>query len=61
MDLVQVEPAAEPGASRGGVERAIAQGDRAVARIAAAQHGVVTRAQLAAAGLSRGAIGHRVA
>jgi very-short-patch-repair endonuclease/predicted transcriptional regulator of viral defense system len=35
-------------------------GDRAVAARAAAQHGVVTRAQLRAAGLGRGAIRHRV-
>lgn len=34
--------------------------DRAVATRAAAQHGVVTRAQLRAAGLGRGAIRHRV-
>jgi len=34
--------------------------DAAIARIAARQHGVVTRAQLAAAGLGRGAIGHRI-
>jgi predicted transcriptional regulator of viral defense system len=35
-------------------------GDRAVAARAAAQHGVVTRAQLRAAGLGRGAIRHRI-
>ena len=35
--------------------------DPAIARVAAAQHGVVTRAQLEAAGLGRGAIAHRVA
>src|SRR6478672_386047 len=36
-------------------------GDPAIARLAARQHGVVTRAQLVAAGLRRGAIAHRVA
>jgi very-short-patch-repair endonuclease len=36
-------------------------GDAAIARIAARQYGVVTRGQLAAAGLGRGAIEHRVA
>ena len=36
-------------------------GDRAVARVAAAQHGVVTRAQLEAIGFGRGAIAHRLA
>jgi very-short-patch-repair endonuclease len=35
--------------------------DAAVARVAAGQYGVVTRAQLAAAGLRRGAIEHRIA
>jgi very-short-patch-repair endonuclease len=35
-------------------------GDPAVARVAAAQYGVVTRGQLVAAGLGRGAIGHRI-
>jgi very-short-patch-repair endonuclease len=36
-------------------------GDRAIAGIAARQHGVVTRAQLLAAGLGRGGIAHRLA
>src|SRR6478672_7209744 len=35
--------------------------DAAIARIAAGQYGVVTRAQLAAAGLGRGSIEHRIA
>jgi very-short-patch-repair endonuclease len=35
--------------------------DRAIADLAALQHGVVTREQLTAAGLGRGAIGHRLA
>jgi very-short-patch-repair endonuclease len=35
--------------------------DAAVARIAARQYGVVTRAQLAAAGIGRGSIDHRIA
>jgi very-short-patch-repair endonuclease len=35
-------------------------GDRAIARIAAAQHGIVTRKQLLAAGLGHGAIDHRL-
>jgi very-short-patch-repair endonuclease len=35
-------------------------GDRAIARIAGRQRGLVTRAQLAEAGLGRGAIAHRV-
>jgi very-short-patch-repair endonuclease len=35
--------------------------DRAVAELAARQHGVVTRAQLASLGLGRGAIEHRLA
>jgi very-short-patch-repair endonuclease len=37
------------------------RGDRGVAELAAAQRGVVSRGQLAAIGLGRGAIGHRVA
>jgi predicted transcriptional regulator of viral defense system len=41
--------------------RVAAHGDRAVARLAAAQHGVVTATQLVRTGLSRGAIAHRVA
>ena len=36
-------------------------GDAAIARIAERQYGVVTRAQLAAAGLGRGSIDHRIA
>jgi hypothetical protein len=36
-------------------------GDGAVAALAAGQHGVVTTAQLAAAGLGRRAVAHRVA
>jgi predicted transcriptional regulator of viral defense system len=44
---------AQTQARRGGVDRAIAQ-------IAARQHGVVTRAQLAALGVGRGAIRHRL-
>ncbi|MBA2636714.1 MAG: type IV toxin-antitoxin system AbiEi family antitoxin domain-containing protein [Solirubrobacterales bacterium] len=39
----------------------VVRGDRAVARIAASHHGVVTRSQLTAAGLGRGAIAHRLA
>jgi very-short-patch-repair endonuclease len=35
-------------------------GDRAIAELAVKQHGVVTSAQLAAAGLGRGAIRHRL-
>jgi hypothetical protein len=35
--------------------------DAVIARIAARQYGVVTRAQLVAAGLGRGSIEHRVA
>jgi hypothetical protein len=34
--------------------------DAAIARLAAAQHGVVARAQLMSAGIDRGAIGHRL-
>jgi len=36
-------------------------GDAAIARIAARQYGVVTRAELTGAGLTRGAIAHRIA
>ena len=36
-------------------------GDAAIARIAARQYGVVTRGQLAAIGLGRGSIDHRIA
>jgi very-short-patch-repair endonuclease len=43
------------------VVRAPARWDLAIARLAAAQHGVVTRSQLAGLGLGRGAIAHRVA
>jgi hypothetical protein len=40
----------------------VAEGpDRRVAQIAAAQHGIVTRAQLLGAGMSSGAIAHRLA
>jgi very-short-patch-repair endonuclease len=39
----------------------VESGDAAIARIAARQYGVVTRGQLAAAGLGRGAIDHRIA
>jgi predicted transcriptional regulator of viral defense system len=35
--------------------------DREIARLAARQHGVVERGQLAAVGLGRGAIAHRIA
>jgi very-short-patch-repair endonuclease len=44
----------------GRVLRSGLAGDRAVAEVAAAQYGVVTRAQLAALGLGVGAIGHRL-
>jgi len=43
-----------------GVVHVAERGDAAVARIAAAQHGVVSRAQLVAVGLSRSAIAHRL-
>jgi very-short-patch-repair endonuclease/predicted transcriptional regulator of viral defense system len=45
----------------GRVLRAGLTRDRAVAEVAAAQYGVITRAQLAALGLGFGAIDHRVA
>lgn len=40
---------------------AAASGDHAIAQIAAAQYGIVARAQLIASGLGRGAIDHRLA
>jgi very-short-patch-repair endonuclease len=43
-----------------GTDRADAGPDRLIARIATKQHGVVARAQLLAAGLTRGAIDHRL-
>lgn len=39
----------------------VERGDAVIARIAARQYGVVTRGQLAAAGVGRGSIDHRVA
>ena len=44
-----------------GGERNEPHGDRAIAAIAARRHGVVTLGELAAAGLGRGAVAHRVA
>lgn len=42
------------------VMHAEATGDLAISRLAARQHGVVSRAQLTAAGLGRGSIAHRL-
>jgi very-short-patch-repair endonuclease len=54
--------AVRPSCAFGRVEMVEAHGgDRAIARAAAQQHGMVTLAQLAAAGLGRGAVAHRVA
>src|SRR5436190_9815220 len=52
-----------PTADRKGLEREVVQAsvDLGMARLAPAQHGVVSRAQLASIGMSRGAIGHRLA
>jgi very-short-patch-repair endonuclease len=44
-----------------GVVHPPARADREVARLAATQYGVVSRAQLTRAGLGRGAIAHRIA
>jgi very-short-patch-repair endonuclease len=52
---------APAGAELGRVRHPAMRGDPALARLAAAQRGVVTLAQLRACGLGRGAIRHRVA